>query len=37
MNKPYVCHNCGTTFDALPDDQLELFSQMGLLCRNELL
>ena len=19
MNKPYICHNCGTDFDAYPD------------------
>jgi DNA-directed RNA polymerase subunit RPC12/RpoP len=24
MNKPYTCHNCGTQFDALPNEEKEM-------------
>lgn len=29
MNKPYTCHVCGFTFDALTDEQLAVLSQSG--------
>lgn len=27
MNKPYVCHVCSQTFDALTDEQIAVLSQ----------
>jgi rubredoxin len=29
MNKPYTCHICGFTFDALTDEQKAVLNQAG--------
>jgi hypothetical protein len=29
MNKPYTCHKCGQTFDALTDEQLAALNAAG--------
>jgi DNA-directed RNA polymerase subunit RPC12/RpoP len=29
MNKPYTCHNCGTTFESFPEDLMEQFNLSG--------